>query len=161
MKDRILKIIALTLPAGIDALTKAFSLGALAGRDVVLINGVVSLHLTRNTGAAFSIMENVPWLSAALSFVIVSLVLIYALKAKLNRPSRLALLAVFSGGAANLIDRLINGAVTDMICLDFMRFPVFNFADICITLGVCVFAVFYLTERSDGDAADGRGNGKA
>jgi signal peptidase II len=49
---------------------------------------------------------------------------------------------MITGGAlGNLIDRLRFGAVIDF--LDFhiggLHWPAFNFADICISVGVCLF----------------------
>ena len=59
-----------------------------------------------------------------------------------------AALAAADGGAlGNLYDRISTGAVTDYIELSFVRFPVFNFADICITCGLLVAAGFLLVIR--------------
>ena len=44
--------------------------------------------------------------------------------------------SVLAGGLGNLIDRLRLGYVVDMICTDFIRFPVFNVADSFVTCGV-------------------------
>lgn len=43
-------------------------------------------------------------------------------------------LLIFSGGLANLSERLFFGCITDYVALPF--FPVFNIADIFLTLGV-------------------------
>ena len=48
------------------------------------------------------------------------------------------------GGIGNLIDRLANGRVTDMICLDFVNFPVFNVADCFITVGCFALIVYVI-----------------
>ena len=51
-------------------------------------------------------------------------------------------MAMVAGGAiGNAIDRLAFGFVTDFIATTFIDFPVFNVADIGITLGV-VLALF-------------------
>ena len=52
-----------------------------------------------------------------------------------------SLSVLLGGGIGNLIDRVIWGGVTDYIRLLFIRFPVFNFADICITVSVAVLFV--------------------
>lgn len=52
-----------------------------------------------------------------------------------------SLSVLLGGGIGNLIDRVIWGGVTDYIRLLFIRFPVFNFADICITVSVAVLSV--------------------
>ena len=50
---------------------------------------------------------------------------------------RAAWTLVLGGGVGNLIDRVLNGVVVDYINVLFMRFAIFNFADIC----VCVASV--------------------
>ena len=42
-----------------------------------------------------------------------------------------------------MIDRLRLGYVVDMIKTEFMNFPVFNFADCCITCG-CILLLVHL-----------------
>ena len=61
-----------------------------------------------------------------------------------RRRVRLSLTLVLAGGLGNLIDRALYGAVIDYIELTFMTFPVFNFADICVTMGAAMFALFTL-----------------
>ena len=53
-----------------------------------------------------------------------------------GRVGNAGLLLVLAGGIGNLIDRALNGVVVDYINLLFMRFAVFNFADICVCVGV-------------------------
>ena len=50
---------------------------------------------------------------------------------------------LFSGAFANAVDRIFRGYVVDFIETSFIRFPVFNIADIAITLGT-VFLMIYL-----------------
>ena len=68
--------------------------------------------------------------------------------------TRLRLLEVLAGGIGNLIDRVLNGEVVDYINLLFMRFAVFNFADICVCVGVALWVlVIFLDEVHADDAA--------
>lgn len=103
-----------------------------------------------NTGAAFGIFQGMNGVFVALAFVIIALILIYF-------PSipqddfffRLALSLQMAGAAGNLIDRLYRGYVTDFISVG--RFPVFNVADSCITMGVVVLLVgMWIEERKTG-----------
>ena len=50
---------------------------------------------------------------------------------------------IIGGGAANLIDRLLNGFVTDYFHVLFIDFPVFNLADCFIVIG-CFSLIVYL-----------------
>lgn len=114
---------------------------------VTVIENVLSLRLTYNTGAAFSFLRGSPAAASVLSAVVLIGVTLFLLMGRMRNICRYALCAVAAGGADNLVCRVFSGAVTDMIKLDFVSFPVFNFADICVTLGVIVFAVFYLSDK--------------
>ena len=71
-----------------------------------------------------------------------------------KRLQQAALLLVLGGGIGNLIDRVLNGEVVDYINLLFMRFAVFNFADICVCVGVALWVlVIFLDEVHADDAA--------
>ena len=69
---------------------------------------------------------------------------IYAIT-RLYRNNKIIFLAVsmvIAGGIGNLIDRIFFGFVTDMISLSFFP-PVFNVADISVTLG-CIILIIYI-----------------
>ena len=59
-----------------------------------------------------------------------------------------ALILVLGGGIGNLIDRVLNGEVVDYINLLFMRFAVFNFANICVCVGVALWVLVILLEET-------------
>ena len=61
--------------------------------------------------------------------------------------SRLRLVA---GGIGNAIDRILFQKVTDFIELDFMRFAIFNFADMCLVVGVILFGLDLVLEEING-----------
>lgn len=65
-------------------------------------------------------------------------------KKYLSKKFELVCLAMIAGGAiGNLIDRIATGAVTDMIRLEFINFPVFNVADCFVTTG-CILLILYV-----------------
>ena len=59
---------------------------------------------------------------------------------------------VAAGGAGNLIDRITIGYVIDFIELTFMRFAVFNAADICVSVGAALaaFGILWKGESAGG-----------
>ena len=59
------------------------------------------------------------------------------------------------GGIGNLIDRVLNGEVVDYINLLFMRFAVFNFADICVCVGVALWVLVIFLEELHEDTKKG------
>jgi len=120
---------------------------------VPLIDGLVHLTHVRNYGAAFSILQNTRWLLVALTIVFVAAI-IYALCADLIQGAfgRWTALLLLAGAIGNGIDRLFVGYVVDMIEVEFISFPVFNVADIFVTVfGVlfCVYIVFHRGSRDE------------
>ena len=116
-----------------------------------LIPHVVELRFVLNQGMAFSL------LSGRQLFLIVatSAALILVAYWLLFRLQQAALILVLGGGIGNLIDRVLNGEVVDYINLLFMRFAVFNFADICVCVGVALWVlVIFLEELHSGDAKE-------
>ena len=60
---------------------------------------------------------------------------------------RAAWTLVLGGGVGNLIDRVLNGVVVDYINVLFMRFAIFNFADICVCVGVALWVLVIFLEE--------------
>ena len=100
-----------------------------------------------NKGAAFGIFQGNNLIFMILAFVIIILILIYFPRIPEDDFFfRLALTLQLAGAAGNLIDRIYRGYVTDFISVG--RFPVFNVADSCITMGVVVLLIgIWIEER--------------
>ena len=132
----------------LDRLSKFFLMDA----DSVLIPGLIRLTGTRNTGAAFSLFSDSAWVLPLVTALLTLAVLIYIIK---TRPKGLmeAALAVLLGGAAgNLIDRLSLGYVIDFIELSFIRFPIFNLADIAIVSGCLLVGLAIMLAKEEPNA---------
>ena len=101
----------------------------------------------RNTGAAFGFAQGWGTVFAALAVIVVLLILFYFPQIpKDDFYLKLALTLQFAGATGNLIDRLMLGHVTDFISIG--RFPVFNVADSCITIGAGALLLgIWLEER--------------
>lgn len=117
-----------------------------------LIPGILGLTYTENPGIAFGFMFGDPDVFRILASVLViilllSLVWIYK-RLPLTKKAwflRIPLILIFAGGLGNLIDRLMRGAVRDMLRFLFVDFAIFNVADIYITVGAFAFFIFSLT----------------
>ena len=57
-----------------------------------------------------------------------------------------SLILILSGGIGNLIDRILKGYVVDFIKFDFINFPIFNVADISITLGIFILVIIIVKQ---------------
>ena len=121
------------------AATNALSGGATA----VIIPHVLGLKYVLNPGAGFSI------LSGKVNFLIVITTVAMAViafgiftKKFQNKFEEFCFVLILAGGIGNLIDRVMNGVVVDYLEFLFMDFPIFNFADILICVGVGLFIAY-------------------
>lgn len=99
--------------------------------------------MVHNTGAAFSSFEGQHWLFFLIFALFTGLMLFEYFRKPLGFTSfeRWCLAAIYGGGLGNMLDRVRQGYVVDMIETTFMDFPVFNVADIFITCGCILMAV--------------------
>ena len=112
-------------------------------------NPVFSLNYVKNTGAAFSILQNSRELLIILSMialVLLALHVIHHLKSiSLKTCFFIALLS--AGIAGNVHERIVFGYVRDFFQLNFINFPVFNISDIFINIGVIALIIMILIKR--------------
>lgn len=138
------------LTVAADRVTKV-----LAKRRVLrgaLIPGVVSFRSVRNSGMAFSMLSGHFWLLTVFTALLIAGILYYLLSRPGEPPLlRAGLWLIAGGGLGNLYDRVTMGSVIDFIELDFVRFAIFNVADICICAGAAlVLLAAWRSERGKG-----------
>lgn len=131
----------------IDQLTKKMAYNALYNKKpIVLIDNVLELVYVENRGAAFGILQNKFFIFYVLTIIVLIVILSYVYRLTLNShyiPFFAFLILIFAGAMGNFIDRIKNKYVIDFIYFKPIDFPVFNFADICITVG-CIIFIFSL-----------------
>lgn len=113
--------------------------------QVPVIDGLFHLTYVRNTGAAFSIFQNMQWLFAVV-FGLLTVAIIWDFAKKrlpFTKLERWLIVCIYAGGLGNMIDRVRFGYVIDMIEVEFMDFAVFNVADCFITCG-CILLMIHL-----------------
>lgn len=131
-----------------DQWTKSLAVAHLKGNEPIsLIPNVFELRYLENRGAAFGMMEG-----KQLFFIIIALAAVlfvaYAYF-KLPWESRYHYLralgiAIAGGAVGNLIDRVTNGFVVDFFYFRLIDFPIFNVADIYVTVATIVLALLIL-----------------
>lgn len=115
------------------------------GETMPLLPGLVQLRTVHNYGAAWSSFSGMRWLLLAVTGCIVLAVLFVLVRRIARHPLGLcACFLILSGGLGNIIDRARLGYVVDMFDFQFMNYPVFNVADICVVCGCVLGAVYYL-----------------
>ena len=113
-------------------------------------NAVFSLNYVKNTGAAFSILQDSRELLIILSMIALVLLALHVI----NHLKTISLktcffIALLSAGiAGNLHERIIYGFVRDYFQLNFINFPVFNISDIFINIGVIALIVMILIKKT-------------
>ena len=133
-----------------DQLTKLYFLGVFENRyeSIPVIKGVLSFYLVHNDGAGFSILSGKTMFLIIFTSIALILVLLLLLSRKLKSAfADWGLCLVISGGIGNMIDRVFRGGrVIDFIKTDFIDFPIFNVADICIVVGAGLLIVYFLLD---------------
>ena len=139
----------------VDQAVKFWVSNTLFGTDIVkFIPGVISLVNVHNSGAAFGFLSGggarIYFIIATLAFVLL-VVIALATNFITGKISRWSLVLVAAGGLGNLIDRVIYGYVQDMFKVELFNFPIFNVADIFITVFAIVFALAMIFEKPEED----------
>lgn len=111
-----------------------------------LIPGIISLTNLRNIGAAWSILEGQQWFFIIVSIIAIGLILFFLWRYRNNWKFSWPLVLILAGTIGNFIDRIKMGYVVDMFQLDFINFPIFNIADMCLTVGVVLMIIAILFE---------------
>ena len=134
-----------------DQLTKAAAV-KLDGQPAVLIPGVLEFRYLENAGAAFGMLENRQLIFIILAFLFLGAACLIILRLPSGRkydPLRMITVFMMSGAAGNLIDRIRTGYVRDFIYFRLIDFPVFNLADIYVTVPACILFILLLTRYKD------------
>lgn len=116
--------------------------------NFVLIPGFLNLTYTENTGIAFGLNENNVILIILVNVVILGIIIKF-LKENMDKIDMLefiSLILVLVGGFGNLIDRIFRGHVIDFININLFNFPVFNMADIYITVGAIILLIVIIKQ---------------
>ncbi|HFI0158435.1 TPA: signal peptidase II [Streptococcus suis] len=136
----------------LDQLVKAWTVANIALDTVEpFIPGFMSLAYLRNYGAAWSILQNQQWFFTIVTIAAVTgLIWYYIKQIQGNIWTLFSLSLMIAGALGNFIDRIRLGYVVDMFHLDFISFPVFNVADICLSVGVGILFICIMKEENNG-----------
>lgn len=127
---------------------------ALDTGHVTLIPGVLELTNIHNNGAAFSMLEHAPhWIFIIFTLVFAAIA-VFCLRRNVvhGKVGRWSVVLVLAGAVGNCIDRILSGYVVDMFNFLFVRFAVFNLADVFIVVAgitLCLHVIFYRGDESE------------
>jgi signal peptidase II len=159
MKARNLKhfiyFLALMALIALDQYTKHLAVINLKDQQPIkLISGVLHLQYLENDGAVFGIFGgNAVGLAVVTSIITIGLLYFYIKLPQVKRYNilRILLVLIIAGAIGNLIDRIRLNYVVDFIYFALINFPIFNVADIYVTVSTFVFLILALFYYKDED----------
>lgn len=147
----LISIIALIL---LDQYTKHLAVVHLKNKAAVnIINGVLELNYLENKGAAFGMLQNQKIFFIFVAIVILSVIAYALIKTPDDRKYTIlhVLLSLIAAGAiGNMIDRIRYDYVVDFIYFVLINFPIFNVADIYVSVSTVILIIlllFYYKEK--------------
>lgn len=139
---------------GIDRYTKWLVLQKMSMHEIINLikignREILNLYYCTNKGSAFSMLEGQTFFLIIATSIILILLIIGLITKRIKNPWYVwAATLVMGGGIGNLIDRIFNnGYVVDFIDFHIIRFPIFNFADICAVCGAGILMTYIVREE--------------
>ena len=100
-----------------------------------IVGSFIGLLPSTNSGVAFGISFPGPLQSILLAAALF-IMAVMAFRSRQSLLQQVAFGLILGGAIGNIVDRLPDGRVTDFFQVG--DFPIFNVADSCITIGVCL-----------------------
>lgn len=161
-KERLKKFVILLLDAivmaaliFIDQYTKYMAVLRLKNKPAFsIINGVLEFNYLENTGAAFGMLQNQRIFFIFVEVIVLSVIAYILYKTPTRKKYNLMhiLLTLIAAGAiGNMIDRVRLNYVVDFIYIVIINFPIFNMADIYVTIAtaILILALLFYYKESD------------
>ncbi len=147
--------VAVVILCAIDSFTKKLASAFLKDKDdIVIIPKVLVLRYLENTGAAFGLFKGMSVIFIILSIAVCFYIVFTLLRMQADKrflPLRIDLFVLMAGAIGNLIDRIRMGYVVDFIYFKLIDFPIFNVADIYVTVSIAVLVLLLLFYYKDDD----------
>lgn len=138
-----------------DQCTKLLAVEHLKGqKPLVIIDGVFQLEYLENAGAAFGIFQGHQIFFIISAVLISAAVIWFFWKVPMEShffPLQTCAVLIFSGAWGNCIDRLSQGYVVDFFYFILIRFPIFNVADIYVTVSAFLLVVLLFIYYKEAD----------
>lgn len=149
-------ILATVLLVWADQYTKQLAVIHLKDQEPFVIwKGVFELLYSENRGAAFGILQGRQGFFFIVAFIvfIAAIYIMWRMPALGNRRYlwlRICIILITSGAAGNMVDRMTLGYVVDFLYFSLINFPIFNVADIYVTVATAILLLlvsFYYKEE--------------
>ena len=147
-------LLAILVLIVLDQYTKVLAVSHLQGNDgITLIPGVFRLYYLENRGSAFGMMQNQQIFFIIFTVIILAVIAYIYHKTPVTArmlPARLVMILLTAGAIGNLIDRVRQSFVVDFFYFELIDFPIFNVADIYVTVSaflLILLVLFYYKEE--------------
>lgn len=141
-------VIVLIVLVALDQVTKYWAILKLKNQPAIpIISGVFELKYLENRGAAFGVLQNQKVFFLIMSVIILCGVVFVLYKVPDEKKYNLLhIIAVMiaGGGIGNMIDRLRFDYVVDFLSFVLINFPIFNVADMYVTISMAILVVLVL-----------------
>lgn len=139
----------------LDQWTKELAVRFLQGQEPFVIwDGVFELHYLENRGAAFGMLQGQQWFFLIIGIIVFAVVLYLFHNMSRDEkfwPLRLIAVCILAGAWGNMIDRVRLSYVVDFFYFKLINFPIFNVADIYVSVGTAVLILLILFYYKDED----------
>ena len=122
----------------------------------VLIDGVFELNYLENRGAAFGMFQNQKILFVIIAIIMITVIGCIIVKLPLMKKYNILeiiLVLITAGAIGNLIDRIKVDYVVDFFYFVLINFPIFNVADIYVSVSCVLLAILILFYYKEEDFA--------
>ncbi len=120
-----------------------------------VVSSLLTFSIVKNSGMAFGLP-----IGNRLFFIIftsiasvVVVIFLFRIKPE-NFWARFAMASILGGAVGNLIDRIIYKQVIDFIEINFIRWPVFNIADVAVTIGMIILISYVIFDKRPGETEE-------
>lgn len=124
------------------------------GESINFLPGFMKLTYVINEGGAWSLFSGQVKMLIVISILVVIYLFSQMLKVDVNDCQKFIYSLMIGGAVGNLIDRLLLGYVIDMFELTIFNFPVFNIADIAVSIGAGLLIIQILLDKNDGEKGE-------
>lgn len=167
LKYDIIALVCMAAGVLLDQWSKHMAVLHLKGQEALdLIPGVFQLTYLENHGAAFGMLQGQQLFFFLSTILILGVVVLFYIKAPFSKkfiPLRICAVMIASGAVGNFLDRIRLNYVVDFFYVELIDFPVFNVADIFVTVStimLIILILFYYKEEDLGEIFHSRKRGR-
>lgn len=148
-KEKVKLIIIILILVITDQVTKFLISINHENFPITVFQNILKLSYIQNFGIAFGLAKNSRIFFITINFIIIGMILkfLFTQCRNLNSIKKVCLAIIAAGGIGNLVDRVFRGYVVDFIDISaIINYPVFNFADILICMGIICFSIYLIKD---------------